>query len=207
MAFSKPVPAEPAADGEKRGRGRPKGTSVPRVRTTKFEVKFGVEAFAELCCTKYNQWQWDGKSYPKTKRSHGPNVDSLAQHSEPLKVLMRLAPNGYPDPYRLRDLLVQLQYTIKIFDGCQGEEHLAISNRAALASDRWGIMCKHLVMLKKCGQDYGNQQIKELLDVMTLGSESPAEPAEAPAPAEVAAAPAPAEPAEGPPPSAEATPE
>ena len=112
MSASIPQPAEPAADGEKRGRGRPKGTSAPRVRTYKVDVDEGVKAFACLARAKDHEWHWDGKSYPKTKASHGPDIFSLAVHKEPLKILIGLAPNGYPDPYRLRDLLVRLQLSL-----------------------------------------------------------------------------------------------
>ena len=57
--------------------------------------------------TFHRGWGWDGKSYPKTKRSHCPNMEALNNHT-PLKQLVALAPNGYPDPYKLRDLFVQL---------------------------------------------------------------------------------------------------
>ena len=100
--------AEPAAPA--RGRGRPKGaTNGFRMKTVKFDVASGVEAFTDLASnTHHPGWEWSGKSYPKMKRSNGPNMDSLNRHSPVLKILIWLAPNGYPDPYKLRDLLVQL---------------------------------------------------------------------------------------------------
>ena len=200
-------PAEQAItdESQKRGRGRPKGTGIPRIHTSKFDIEKGLAAFSDLACRTNLKWAWDGTSYPKTKRSHGPNVESLAMHSEPLKILLQLAPNGYPDPYRLRDLLVKLQNMFNIFANCKLEAHLNLANRAILAADRWRIQCKHLVMLKKCGQDYGDSVIKELLGMITTGSVPPAEPAQAPAPAELAEVPAPAELAEMPPPPAEDT--
>ena len=199
-------PAEPAItdESQRRGRGRPKGTGIPRIHTCKLDIDTGIAAFTDLACRTNNKWAWDGTSYPKTKRSQGPNVDSLVVHSEPLKILLQLAPNGYPDPYRLRDLLMKMHFKFNIFEKCKGEAHLNLSNRAIIAADRWRIQCRHLVMLKKCGQDYGSQVIKELLAMISVGS-VPAELAEAPAPAELVAVPAPAEPAEMPPPPAEAT--
>ena len=119
-----PAPAEEyeKSDAEQaapaRGRGRPKGsTNGFRMKTVKFDVASGVEAFTDLASnTHHPGWEWNGKSYPKMKRSNGPNMDSLNRHSPVLKILIWLAPNGYPDPYRLRDLLVQLHGLFKILD-------------------------------------------------------------------------------------------
>merc|ERR1712023_402301 len=94
--------AEPAATAG--GRGRPKGCSFQqRARTTKFDVNTGVETMHPVASnTHHPTWSWDGRSYPKTKRSHWPNMPSLNEHSAVLKLLFHLAPNGYPDPYKLR---------------------------------------------------------------------------------------------------------
>ena len=45
-----------------------------------------------------------------------PNSDLLNLHSDVLKILIQLAPNGYPDGFVLRSLLVKLEETFKIFD-------------------------------------------------------------------------------------------
>ena len=119
-----PVPAEEyeTSDAEQaapaRGRGRPKGsTNGFRMKTVKFDVASGVEAFTDLASnTHHPGWEWNGKSYPKMKRSNGPNMDSLNRHSPVLKILIWLAPNGYPDPYKLRDVLVQLHGLFKMLD-------------------------------------------------------------------------------------------
>jgi len=109
--------AEPAQVAP-RGRGRPKGCGFNhRIKTTKFSVAEGVDRMTDLASnTHHPWWAWDGKMYPKTKRSHGPNADSLNRHAPVLMVLMVLAPNGYPDPYRLRDLFVQLHSLFNIFE-------------------------------------------------------------------------------------------
>ena len=100
--------AEPAAPA--RGRGRPKGaTNGFRMKTVKFDVASGVEAFTDLASnTHHPGWEWNGKSYPKMKRSNGPNMDSLNRHAAVLKKPIAVAPNGYPDQYRLRDVLLNL---------------------------------------------------------------------------------------------------
>ena len=96
-----PAPADTASGNEnKKGRGRPKGAGKDRVRTAKFELNDGLEVFAGIASRPHCDlgWSWDGTSYPKTKRSHGPNQEGLNRHTEPLKLLLQLAPNGYPDP-------------------------------------------------------------------------------------------------------------
>ena len=83
------APAEPA-----RKRGRPKGISTPRVKTVKFDINEAVDAMSDLAANTFHPgWEWDGKSYPKTKRSHGPNMEALNNHT-PLKQLAALAPSG-----------------------------------------------------------------------------------------------------------------
>ena len=111
--------AEPAEEqaAPARGRGRPKGsTNCARMKTVKFDVANGVRAFTDLASnTHHPGWEWSGRSYPKMKRSNGPNIDSLNRHSPVLKILIWLAPNGYPDPYKLRDVWVQLHGLFKIW--------------------------------------------------------------------------------------------
>ena len=83
----------------------------------KFSVAAGADALADTAsmADDHPGWDWEGKAYPKTERSHGPNMQSLDDHSEFLKVLIRLAPNGYADAYKLRDLLLQLHNLFQIF--------------------------------------------------------------------------------------------
>ena len=115
------LPAGPAqAPGEadaqeaapaKKGRGRPKGCSfASRIKTTKFDIEEGVQECTDLASNTYHpDWDWDGQSYPKTKRSHGPHIASLNDHCKgPQKPIIRLAPRCYPDPYKLKDLLLML---------------------------------------------------------------------------------------------------
>ena len=100
--------AEPAATA--RGRGRPKGLNFQhRVKTVKFDLDHAVALFHPVASNMYHpSWSWDDRCHPKTKRSHGPNMPSLNEHGAVLLLLFHLAPNGYPDPYRLHDLLTRL---------------------------------------------------------------------------------------------------
>lgn len=144
--------AESAAPA--RGRGRPKGCSfTSRVRTVKFGLDTGVATMHPLAINAdLPGWTWGGRSYPKTKRSHGPNMHSLNHHSTFLKLLFELAPNGYPDPYRLRDLFVQLHDIYTIFDPrSEADRLLSLPRIAILAADRWRIMCKHCIIIDKGG--------------------------------------------------------
>ena len=75
---------------------------------------------------------------------------ALNLHAEVLYILNGLAPSGYPDPYSLRDALLTLDYFYGIFKPDGSEEHkMSLNNRAILVTDRWRIMTKHGLMLKK----------------------------------------------------------
>ena len=100
--------ADTASSATKK-RGRPTGTSVERAKTVKFNKEEAVIRLTHLAkSTHHPHWSWDGKTYPKTKRSNGPNRDSLEHHSPVLLELFYLARNGYPDGYILRDVLLIL---------------------------------------------------------------------------------------------------
>ena len=105
-------PADTAHVTKKRGRpsGTP-GSCHDRARTVKIDLQEGVAQFCDLAMQKHDmacKWDWDGRLYPKMKRSQGPHQASLAEHSPVLEILLRLAPNGYPDSYRLHDILLHL---------------------------------------------------------------------------------------------------
>ena len=78
------------------------------------------------------------------------NTEKLNDHSPVLFVLIRLAPNGYPDTSRLRDLLMQMATVFSIFaHDTSYEATLSLKTRAVMAADRWRVMCKHCLMLVK----------------------------------------------------------
>ena len=141
-----PPPADSAPRG---GRGRPRGgkNHKPRSPTIKFSVEVGVNALIDLAQQKTDHWNisWDGKSYPKTKRSHGPNIEALVEHAPVLTILLKPAPNGYPDCYSLAATLEKLHELYHILD-CS-DDHLGVHQRAMLAADRWRIMRKHCVLV------------------------------------------------------------
>ena len=146
------APAETARCAQRvETRGRPRGTEgLSREKVIRFDISHGVDLLHDLANGEPPAtWNWDGKAYPKTKRSQGPNQEGLAIHSEVLYHILTLAPNGYPCPYRLRDLLVKLHIVYRIFDHEKSvDAALSLESRAMLAADRWRIMCKHCLMLK-----------------------------------------------------------
>ena len=150
MALGKQAASALQEEPEKK-RGRPRGVGCSRVKTINFDLNDAVGRLSEVAAKKNlnRNWDWDGKQYPKTKRSHGPHQEGLDTHAEVLLQLIKLAPNGYPDPYRLRDTFIQLHNIWHIFEYHEHsvEAGMSVMNRAMLASDRWRIMCKHCLML------------------------------------------------------------
>ena len=130
-------------------RGRPKGIpSKPKSKTVKLDVHETHKILAEVADTTHPEWDWDGKTYPKTKRSHGPNMQELNKHWEVLLLLIRLAPNGYPDAYKLKAVFMQLHGSHNILPPDDSREgRLSIDGRATMAADRWRVMCKHCLMV------------------------------------------------------------
>ena len=162
-------------------RGRPKGSHARRIRTAKFTIAEGMDALADTADKKtHPECDWDGRSYPKTKRSHGPSQASLNDHAEVLLKLFRLAPNGYLDVYNLRDLWLELHTVFGIFEqDLSTESRLPPSHRAMLAADRWRVMCKHCVMLYKSSQSIPGcfHGLKQVLASIRLDLGPPAETA------------------------------
>ena len=99
---------------------------------------------------------------PKTKRSHGPNIDSLAEHAPVLTPLLKLSPNGYPDCYSLAATLEKLHELYNIM-GCH-DDHLSVHHRAMLAADRWRIMCKHSLLLASSKAPIHSDVLKVMLN-------------------------------------------
>ena len=181
------APAEPA-----RGRGRPKGCCFKnREQTIKFSVQEGVEALAEIAANTYHPgWVWSGMSYPTLKWGNSPNMDFLNRH-RPLEKLIALAPNGRPDPWRLRDLLVSLHDIYGIFNKREESEvHLPLSGVAKLAAGRWQKMCRHIALLRRTCRHIPRDLVllKKVVSLVNLGG--PAEPAPAPEDASAATSPA-----------------
>ena len=99
-------------DSRTKKRDRPSGN----IKTVKFNGVDGMSALADTATLRdHPRWDWDGKSYPKTKWSRNPNCESLDDHGDVLVELIGLAPNGYPDPYRLKDLLIHMHDIFKVF--------------------------------------------------------------------------------------------
>ena len=129
----------------------------------------GMELLGDLASNKARRraWNWDGTVYPKTKRAEGPDQWALTMHAEVLGHLLTLAPNGYPCPWRLRDLFCHLHLKWGIFDDDrQCVEAKSPFDRAALASNRWRIMCKHCVMLNIQNDKFCNIVLANVVDLV-----------------------------------------
>ena len=58
-------------------RGRPRGTTVARIKTWKFDVGQGVQLLTDLACrSNHPQWNWDGKTYTVDREMLGPVLGS-----------------------------------------------------------------------------------------------------------------------------------
>ena len=70
----------------------------------------------------------------------------------------------YPDQYRLRDVLLNLHNIFDILANPPEEEKgFSLSKRALLAADRWRIMCKHVLMIKKSKTKVDSRILEEVL--------------------------------------------
>ena len=130
---------------------RPETRGLPMGKTIPFDIDHGVELLADLARNRLAWLNWDGTTYPKTKGPQGPSQEALVVHAPVLLHLLTLAPNGYPCPYGLRDLLCQLHMKFNIFGDDYFMDCQPLIKRAMLAADRWRIMCKHCSMLKHSG--------------------------------------------------------
>ena len=193
LAFGSPAPAPATpsifaetlaetAHPKPETRGRPPGKeSSSRVKNIRFDIEHGVELLADLAEKNSVSFDWDGSAYPKTKRTQGPSQEGLVVHAPVLLHLLTLAPNGYPCPYRLRDLLCKLHIKFTIF----GDNHFLDCNplmkTAMAAADRWRIMCKHCLMLKLSGTTILFDDLTRILSlihaVLPLGEAVLPEPA------------------------------
>ena len=90
-------------------------TSFPKSKAFKFSVNDGFDALMHLA--ENGSRDWSGDSYPRADvHEVGPSQEHLAAFSDILKALFKLAPNGRPEYFSLRDVLFQLQDLYKIFD-------------------------------------------------------------------------------------------
>ena len=145
MADSKMVPCDsivpwlpPDQMKKVERRGRPKGIiQKPRAKTVKLDVHETWKMLAAVADTTHPEWAWDGKTYPKTKRSHGPNMLELNKHWLVLRLLIGIAPNCYPCAYNLKAVFMKLHGSHNVLPPDDSREgRLSIEARAAMAADR-----------------------------------------------------------------------
>ena len=81
----------------------------------KFSIADGFQRLTNAATAAPYPFDWDGSAYPELNRSSGPDTEALDQHSDVLIHLVHLTPNGCPDPFLLRDLLIMLHWLFGIF--------------------------------------------------------------------------------------------
>lgn len=79
--------------------------------------------------------EWDGSHYPRPSRNQSTE---LAMYSERLKILLQLAPSGFPTHASLRESFELCGGKYKTFDDEKGHGRSTTAGRAA---DVWRKMC------------------------------------------------------------------
>ena len=143
----------------------------PRPRQVALDHQQLVDAWTPLAKDRSCQFKWDGSLYTKPSRNLNGDQESLMLHLEPLKVLLALAPTGFPAHRQVQKALQQLQQDFNILN-CKEQELNIIT---ADAADCWRIMCKHVYTMKK-NKIKVKGSLQELLDL--VGAECQGETSE-----------------------------
>ena len=109
-----------------------------RPTTTNFKAAELVESWKERTNLRDPGFQWDGSGYGKPSRSSGIDEESISTYAKPLKVLLTLAPTGFPSHPDLRRAFVILNQRFNALQVSQRQEEKAASE----AADKWRIMCR-----------------------------------------------------------------
>ena len=138
----------PAALEPRRKRRRPQGSGCIMTKPVDFDIADAVDALSDIAYQppQGRPWNWDGSTYPWRciRDMSWINTERLNDHSPVLSVLIRMAPNGYPNGGRLIRLLSELNNAFSIFPKHRSK---SAAHRAVMAADRWRAMCKHCLML------------------------------------------------------------
>ena len=111
---------------------RPKTVRVPP------DVLFDRwEPFAKL---RDAGFEWDGSTYGKPSRALSSDESGLIRHAGALRELLQLAPTGFPAQSSVRDALLKLHASYKVFS-C--DERMAY-RQANDAANVWRIMSRLL---------------------------------------------------------------
>ena len=145
----------------------------PRPHTVKISVPALVEAWTDLakerevCCP----FSWDGNAY-NGKLKAGDET-SMVKYAKPLLALVKAAPTGFPDHGGLVDVFETLDDKFKILEVDQRFRARA----AALASEQWRMMTKHLYEWAVQGFVSIYCEISDLVDLIQLPQLQPPNPA------------------------------
>ena len=151
---------------------------APRPTTSYFSVSDLKAAWKSDAEFKNPGFRWDGSDYTKG-RAGAPDKAGLVKHSRPLAALLKLAPSGFPSHGLVRQTLMDLHSSDKIFVDVGVDRAWKVASDAA---DVWRVMCKHVYNVAKTPNV--PDDLKDLAGLIRTSqpSQSPAPPA-APAPA------------------------
>ena len=135
---------------------------APRPLTSKFLPRDLVEDWTPIAQVRNPGFLWDGSDYDCPKRSQLGDVSQLLARQEPLKLLIKHAPTGFPSHPNLRSALGSLQVKFQIFGTDIGNTSRVVMESA----DRWRIMMRNLYNRKRLGED--DSALAPLLDGITL---------------------------------------
>ena len=134
-----------------------------RPKESHFDADSLVEKWNDLAALRAPGFTWDGSGY-SASRTQALDEPSMAHYATPLKMLLEVAPTGFPAHKCLIEAFEKLHSRHDVL-ACEGR----FSHRAAtLASDAWRIMTKHLYNAKIDKKVLKNKSLQELLTLITL---------------------------------------
>ena len=110
-----------------------------------------------------------GNGYPKTKRTQGPDLESLQDHVPALRPILARAPRGFPKFVCLRETFSLLNGKLNLNDS-KVLSNIGFSNSAA---NQWNVMLKHAVDLSKSERLTPYDELNQLLEGLRKQNEAP----------------------------------
>ena len=135
-----------------------------------------LQGFAVL---KEPPFNWSISGYGKNRRSQGPDREGLALYRPLLRIILGLAPAGFPSMVSLRYVWTDLNRSHKLKDNPDISEE-AWANAAASAIR---LMCKHIVDIARSSSPlmhHGLRDLVALVDLPQSEASAPSSPPRAP---------------------------
>ena len=112
-------------------------------------------------------WSWDGSFYQKPTRSQGADKDGLCAAEPALRVLLSVAPSGFPNQQGVKNVLMELHRQHGILE-C---EPRFVEKVAADSADVWRVMCKDVYDLRKLRCPEPSPKLRALMGLIDTGIE------------------------------------